>query len=181
MGRVTLEAHREGNTLVLSVQDDGRGLDYAAIAEKGRRLGLLGRRRGRARAAHGLIFRSGFSTRDEANAISGRGVGMDVVAQEVRRLRGTIELTVAARPGTRLTLRLPARLALEQAMIARAAGQAFAIPITLIEHAQAFEPGDVVGSEGSSRPNHVRVRDNRVPLIVAREVLGFPADRTGVS
>ena len=173
VGRVTLEARREGNTLVLSVQDDGRGLDYAAIAEKGRRLGLLGpdEAAGPERLS-ALIFRSGFSTRDEANAISGRGVGMDVVAQEVRRLRGTTELTSQPGMGTRLTIRLPARLALEQAIIARAAGQTFAIPITLIEHAQAFEPGDV---EGMGSDATVRVRDRRVPLIVAREALGFSA------
>jgi chemotaxis protein histidine kinase CheA len=172
-GRVTLEARREGNTLVLAVQDDGRGLDFAAIAEKGRRLGLL-----RPDEAAGpeqlgtLIFRAGFSTRDQANAIAGRGVGMDVVAQEVRRLRGTIELTSQPGRGTRITLRLPARLALEQAMITRVAGQAFAIPVTLIEHAQPFEPGDV---EGTGSQATVRIRDRRVPLIVAREVLGFPA------
>jgi chemotaxis protein histidine kinase CheA len=92
-GRVTLRARREGNTLVLSVQDDGRGLDYAAIAAKGRRLGLVGagEEPGIDRL-NALVFQAGFSTRPEANAISGRGVGMDVVAQEVGLLRGTIAL-----------------------------------------------------------------------------------------
>ncbi len=170
-GRLTLEACREGNTLVISVQDDGRGLNYEAIAEKGRRLGLLGPDDAASpEQLSALIFRSGFSTRAEANAISGRGVGMDVVAQEVRRLRGVTELTSQPGLGTRLTIRLPARLALEQAMIARVAGQAFAIPITLIEHAQAFEPGDVLGTGSLAT---VWVRDHRVPLIVAREALGF--------
>jgi chemosensory pili system protein ChpA (sensor histidine kinase/response regulator) len=97
-------------------------------------------------------------------------VGMDVVAQEVRRLRGTIELTSQPGRGTRITLRLPARLALEQAMIARVAGRAFAIPIGLIEHAQAFEAGDV---DGTGIDATVQVRGRRVPLIVARDVLGF--------
>jgi chemotaxis protein histidine kinase CheA/ActR/RegA family two-component response regulator len=173
VGRVTLEARREGNTLVLSVQDDGRGLDYAAIAEKGRRLGLLGPDDAAGpEQLSALIFRSGFSTRDEANAISGRGVGMDVVAQEVRRLRGTTELKSQPGLGTRLTVRLPARLALEQVMITRVAGQAFALPIALIEHAQAFDRGDV---EGTGSHATVRVRDHRVPLIVARDALGFSA------
>jgi chemotaxis protein histidine kinase CheA/ActR/RegA family two-component response regulator len=173
VGRVTLDARREGNTLVLSVQDDGRGLDYMAIAEKGRRLGLLGPDEAAGpEQLSTLIFRSGFSTREEAGAISGRGVGLDVVAQEVRRLRGTIDLTSQSGVGTRMTLRLPARLALEQAMITRVAGQAFAIPVSLIEHAQPFEPGDVAGTGTRST---VRVRDHRVPLIVAREALGFSA------
>ena len=173
VGRVTLEARREGNTLVLSVQDDGRGLDYAAIAEKGRRLGLIGPDEVAGPEQLGaLIFRSGFSTREEANAISGRGVGMDVVAQEVRRLRATIDLTSQPGAGTRITLRLPARLALEQATITRVAGQAFAIPVALIEHAQTFEPNDV---EGTGSRATVRVRDRQVPLIVARQALGFSA------
>jgi chemotaxis protein histidine kinase CheA len=173
VGRVTLEGRREGNTLVLSVQDDGRGLDYTAIAEKARRLGLLGADEAAGPEQLGaLIFRSGFSTRDEAGAISGRGVGLDVVAQEVRRLRGTIDLTSQAGAGTRMTIRLPARLALEQAMITRVAGQAFAVPVSLIEHAQPFEPGDVVGTGNQAT---VRIRDHQVPLIVARETLGFPA------
>jgi CheY-like chemotaxis protein len=97
---------------------------------------------------------------------------MDVVAQEVRRLRGTIELSSKTGAGTRITLRLPARLALEQAMIARAAGQALAIPISLIEHAQPFEAAD---SEGQPPHATVRVREHRVPLIIAREALGFSA------
>src|SRR5206468_8648372 len=98
LGRVTLEARREGYTLALRVQDDGRGLDYPAIAAKGRRLGLL---------APGedpppdrldaLVFRPGFSTRGQADMLSGRGVGMDVVAQEVGRLHGTVAL--ASQPG----------------------------------------------------------------------------------
>jgi chemotaxis protein histidine kinase CheA/ActR/RegA family two-component response regulator len=170
-GRVTLEARRDGNTLVLSVQDDGRGLDHGAIAEKGRRLGLIGPDEVPSPdQLSALIFRPGFSTRQEANAISGRGVGMDVVAQEVRRLRGTIDLTSQTGVGSRITLRLPARLALEQAMITRIDGQAFAIPIRLIEHAQPFERGDV---EGTGSHASVRVRDRRVPLIVVREALGF--------
>ena len=95
---------------------------------------------------------------------------MDVVAQEVRKLRGTIELSSESGHGTRMTVRLPARLALEQAMITRVAGRAFAIPVSLVEYAQPFEPDDV---EGTGIEATVRVRDRRVPLIVAREVLGF--------
>src|SRR5262249_20845640 len=160
-------------TLVLSVQDDGRGLDYTAIAEKGRRLGLLGpEKTAGPEQLSALIFRPGFSTREEAGAISGRGVGLDVVAQEVRRLRGTIDLSSQPGVGTRMQVRLPARLAVEQAMITRAGGQAFAIPVSLIEHAQPFDPGDVVGAGTEAT---VRIRDHRVPLIVAREALGFSA------
>src|SRR5262249_44717880 len=112
-GRVMLEARREGNTVVIAVVDDGRGLDEGAIAAKARKLGWIGPGEipGRDRLRT-LIFEPGFSTRSTANAISGRGVGMDVVAREIGQLRGTVALDSEPGRGTRLTVRLPARLAL---------------------------------------------------------------------
>jgi chemotaxis protein histidine kinase CheA len=172
-GHVTLEARREGNTMALSVADDGRGLDYAAIEAKGRRLGLLGAHEPAVvDRLNALIFEPGFSTREAANAISGRGVGMDVVAQEVARLQGTIDLTSEPGKGTRLTIRLPVRLALERAMIVRVDGQALALPVGLIDAVRPFVPGDRQGHGASAV---VRVRDQTVRLIDVRDVLGFPA------
>jgi chemotaxis protein histidine kinase CheA/CheY-like chemotaxis protein len=171
-GRVTLEAVRAGNTLVLSVQDDGKGLDYDAIAAKGRRHGLL--EPGEAASIDrlsSLIFQAGFSTRDEATAIAGRGVGMDVVSQEVGRLHGTIGLTSAQGQGVKLSVSLPARLALEKAMLIRIEGQAFALPVALIELAQPFEPADI---EWADTPPRLRIREQWAPVVAARDALGFP-------
>jgi len=170
-GRVTLEAARAGNTLVISVRDDGRGLDYAAIASKGRRLGLIAP--GDAPTVerlNALVFQSGFSTREEANAIAGRGVGMDVVSQEVGRLHGSVSLASRPGEGTRLSLSLPARLALQQAMILRVDGQAFALPVELIDLAQPFDPAEV--DTGGPHPA-VRIRDRWVPMTSSREALGL--------
>jgi chemotaxis protein histidine kinase CheA len=139
-GRVTLEARREGNAVVLAVEDDGRGLDYRAIEAKGRALGLLDAEEApNITRLNALIFQPGFSTRAQANAIAGRGVGMDVVAQEVAKLRGTFELTSRQGHGTRLEVRLPARLALEQAMVLRVAGQLFALPLEVVESVQGAD------------------------------------------
>ncbi|HWE37803.1 MAG TPA: response regulator [Isosphaeraceae bacterium] len=150
-GRVTLEARREGNALVLAVEDDGRGLDYAAIEAKGRRLGLIRPdERPTTERLGALIFESGFSTRAEANAISGRGVGMDIVARDVAALRGTITLTSRPGQGTRLTARLPARLALEQMMVVRVAGQAFALPLESIERVRAVDDEETGAGPGPS-------------------------------
>jgi chemotaxis protein histidine kinase CheA/CheY-like chemotaxis protein len=176
IGRITLEARREGNVLVIAVQDDGRGLNHEAIASKARRLGLLGHdEQPSIDRLNNLIFHPGFSTRDQANAISGRGVGMDVVAREVSLLKGTTELQTTPGRGTRLTIRLPARLALETAMIVRVDGQAFAIPVAQIESAEALEhvcSGDSrTELDHSGRPSFVRHRDRRIPVIVARELL----------
>ena len=139
-GRVTLEARREGNNLLIAVEDDGKGLDDEAIAAKARRLGWLApdEKPGRDRL-QALIFEPGFSTKSLANAIAGRGVGMDVVAREVSQLRGTVDLDSHPGRGTRLTVRLPARLALEPALIVRVGGQPFAVLASQVEQAQPFE------------------------------------------
>jgi chemotaxis protein histidine kinase CheA/ActR/RegA family two-component response regulator len=189
IGRVTLGAHREGNTLVIAVEDDGRGLDEEAIAAKARRLGWLGPDEeagpDRLRA---LIFEPGFSTRSTANAISGRGVGMDVVARQIGQLRGTIDLDSQPGRGTRFTLRLPARLALEPSLIVRVGGQPFAIPASQVEQAQPFEPP--VPSPAAPRdPDRtdpapdppadltVTYHDQTIPLVFGREILGIGRPR----
>jgi chemotaxis protein histidine kinase CheA len=177
-GRITLTARREGNTLVISVQDDGRGLDHEAIAAKARRLGLLApEETPSAERLNRLIFQSGFSTRSQANAISGRGVGMDVVAREVGHLKGTIELWTEPGKGTLLTIQLPARLALETTMIVRVDGQAFALPVAQIEHARPFDRGELEASDprdAPARPGAFLVfQDRRIPVKRAREILGI--------
>ncbi len=184
-GRVTLEARREGNTLVIAVADDGRGLDDLAIAAKARELGWLGPGEAIARdRLRALIFEPGFSTRTTANTISGRGVGMDVVAREIGQLHGAIDLDSEPGRGTRLSVRLPARLALEPALIVRVDGQPFAIPASQVEEARPFEghatdagthrepdpAGPALLPNGSPRNGH---RDHDVPVVFAREILGI--------
>jgi chemotaxis protein histidine kinase CheA len=191
-GRVTLEARREGNTLVIAVDDDGRGLDDDAILNKARRLGWLGpdEKPGRDQL-HAFIFQPGFSTRSQANEISGRGVGMDVVSNEVARLRGTIDLVSRPGRGTRLTLRLPARVALEPALIVRVGNHPIALPAAQVERALAFEPADpspdgvaaVVSSDRARSADVNRVvnyGDQVVPVVFAREMLGLGQPSPGV-
>ncbi|MEW4569351.1 response regulator [Tautonia sp. JC769] len=170
-GRITLEARREGNTVVLEVRDDGRGLNYEAIAEKGRRLGLIGpREHPSVDRLSALIFHSGFSTRDQANAVSGRGVGMDVVAREVEALRGRVELTSQPGQGTRLAIRLPARIALEHMMVVRIRGQAFAVPTSAID---AVQRASAVDSGGRGSGPTARIDHQSLPLIDLGSVMGF--------
>ncbi len=184
-GCVTVEARREGNTLVVVVRDDGKGLDDEAIAHKARQLGWLRPDETPSRERlHAFLFQPGFSTKSQANAISGRGVGMDVVAREVEQLRGTVELASQPGSGTQLTLRLPGRLALESALIVRVGGQPLAIPASHVEHAQQFEPcvsspdasreaGRTNPAPSSSAELSVTYRDQSVPVVFAREMLGI--------
>lgn len=172
VGRVTLEAKREGYTMVLKVHDDGRGLDYGAITAQGRRLGLIDlEEEPTIEQLNALVFRSGLSTRAQATSVSGRGVGMDVVAQEVARLQGTVAIASKRGEGTTLTIRLPARLALEQAMVFRLEGTAFALPLSSIELAQQLLTPEPAAIDGSPM---VRVRNRHVQLLDGRRALGLP-------
>jgi CheY-like chemotaxis protein len=167
------------------VGDDGKGLDDEAIADKARELGWLGPDEKPSRERlHAYLFQPGFSTRSRANAISGRGVGMDVVAREVHRLRGTLDLASQPGRGTQLTVRLPARLALEPVLIVRVAGQPFAVPASQVEHAQPFElpdpssepPHEAVNTDpaaSSIAEPSVTYQDRAIPLVFGREILGI--------
>ena len=184
-GRVTLEARREGNTLVIAVEDDGKGLDSEAIADKARRLGWLAPDETPSpKQLNAFIFQPGFSTRSQANEISGRGVGMDVVAREVGKLRGTVDLTSQPGRGSRVTLRLPSQLALETTLIVRVAGHGFAVPASQIESVQSFEPpvpssgspsenGGLTAASYSSAGPTVLFRDQTIPVVFVSDTLGI--------
>lgn len=170
-GKISLEAIREGNTLAIAVTDDGRGLNHEAIAAKARRLGLLGPDETPTRdRLNNLIFHPGFSTREQASTISGRGVGMDVVAREIGLLKGTIDLQTEQGRGTRLVVRLPARLALETTMIVRVDGQAFAIPVAQIESVSSLE-ADGSGTDRAAGTPSMATRGLKHPVVSAREIL----------
>jgi len=184
-GCITLEARREGNTHVIIVRDDGKGLNDEAIANKARQLGWLGTDETPNRERlHAFLFESGFSTKSHADAISGRGVGMDVVAREVAHLRGTLDLASQPGRGTELMLRLPARLALEPSVIVRVANQPLAIPASQVEYAQPFEhpahcpsapqeAGSINPTPSAAGSLGVTYRDRHIPAVFARDLLGI--------
>ncbi|MFO0956212.1 MAG: response regulator [Isosphaeraceae bacterium] len=168
-GRISIEARREGNAVLVEIQDDGRGLDHARIEAKGRRLGLIAPgEKPDADRLNRLIFHAGLSTRESVNEVAGRGIGMDVVAREVARLNGSIGLQTKAGQGTRFTVRLPARLALEQAVVFRLDGRPFGLPIEAISAAsgEASSPLDlrallgIRGSPARKCPTVLEVRSD---------------------
>lgn len=133
-GRVTFRAASELGGAVLQVSDDGKGLEAEAIVRKARKLGLLGEgERASVERIHQLIFEPGFSTRESANEISGRGVGMDVVARGIEKLRGSIAVESRQGAGTTVTVRLPAQLSVRQTLVVRTAGRLVCIPLERLE------------------------------------------------
>lgn len=179
VGRITLTAYSDAASLSIEVQDDGGGLNDEALETRGRALGLLPA--GEAvsqKQLWKLIFHPGFSTKASVTEIAGRGVGMDVVDSWVRRLRGQIDVESVAGQGTTFRLQIPLRSAVEHAMVVRAGGQLFALPMHAVSrtsdrnlptsetscattNADAIPLGRLLGcgERKTSRGCHISLRD----------------------
>lgn len=132
-GVVTIEARGSASFLVVEVRDDGRGLDYDALRRKGLQRNLLQHDRPASKAELAqLIFHPGFSTRQEASGVAGRGVGMDVVASAIEQLRGWIDIDSTPGKGARLRITVPLQSTIEHAMLFRNGGATFAVPMRFV-------------------------------------------------
>ncbi|HVH13311.1 MAG TPA: ATP-binding protein, partial [Longimicrobium sp.] len=168
---IRLSAAQEGDRVRIEVEDDGRGLDHAGIERRARALGLLAADdEPSPEEVDELLFRPGFSTRTEADEVSGRGVGLDVVRAAVSRLRGQVRVEEGDVGGTRFVLHLPLTVALVPVLFFQAAGETLAIPALDVEATvRAGDPGRVGPAET------VAVGDEAVPLIRLDRVFGWGA------
>jgi chemosensory pili system protein ChpA (sensor histidine kinase/response regulator) len=132
-GTIRIAVRREGSEVVLEVGDDGAGLNRQAILRRGHERGLVPEGATLSDAAiDALILEPGFSTAESVSRLSGRGVGMDVVASEVRQLGGTLDIHSVPGKGVTFTLRLPQTLAVTQAVFVRIGETTFAVPIASV-------------------------------------------------
>ena len=141
LGEIGLDVRQEGNEVVLTLSDDGAGLDLERIRARAESRGLLlpGEHRTEQELAD-LIFVPGFSTAEKVTELAGRGVGMDVVKNEVTALRGRIELGGTSGTGTRFTIRLPLTTAVTQSVLVRLGGRTYALPAAMVEQVQQMRP-----------------------------------------
>ncbi|MFY0446623.1 Hpt domain-containing protein [Xanthomonas codiaei] len=132
-GSIAIRLRREGSEIVLEVADDGAGLDREAIRRRGEQRGLIepGQELSEAELDN-LIFASGFSTSEQVSQLAGRGVGMDVVRNEVRQLGGSVDIHSVRGQGVSFTLRLPQTLAVTQAVFVRIGDTTFAVPVASV-------------------------------------------------
>ena len=133
VGRIELQLRREGAQVVVRLIDDGAGMNLEAIRAKGRALGLISPGPVSDEEAMQLILEPGFSTAGSVTQQAGRGVGMDVVATEIKRLGGALHMQTRAGEGTEFTIRLPFTLAISHALIARAGDELYALPLPTVE------------------------------------------------
>ncbi|MEW6133038.1 MAG: Hpt domain-containing protein [Pseudomonadota bacterium] len=170
LGEVRLIARHEGNEMVLRVSDDGAGLDLKRIHEKAVERGLLdpGVEPGNQQLAQ-MIFVPGFSTADEVTQVAGRGVGMDVVKNEIAGLGGRVEIDTETGKGTTFTIYLPLTLAVTQAVIITANKNEYALPATLVEQVQELKPEQLAAA---LRARAIEWRGNSYPLFYLPHLLG---------
>ncbi|MEO0575150.1 MAG: Hpt domain-containing protein [Pseudomonadota bacterium] len=133
-GQITIRLHREGAEMVIDVADDGRGLDADAIRRKGIERNLIAVDEVISdEAVVELILEPGFSTAEQLTQAAGRGVGMDVVDSEVKRLGGSLNIGSLPGQGTNFNIRLPFTLAITQALVVRSGDEVFALPLPTVE------------------------------------------------
>jgi chemosensory pili system protein ChpA (sensor histidine kinase/response regulator) len=133
-GRITVSLYREGAEVVIVVRDDGAGMNVRAIRDKAVAMGLVDPRHSLTdEEAMQLILEPGFSTAGKVTQAAGRGVGMDVVATEVKKLGGALFIESTPGAGTKFTVRLPFTLAISQALIVRVIDEMYALPLPTVE------------------------------------------------
>ena len=177
MGLLTLSAHQSGNTIAIVVSDDGRGLDAEKIAAKAVSSGLITAAE-RATLSREkvlqLIFEPGFSTAEAVSNISGRGVGLDVVRQNLEKVGGSIAVSSQPGVGTLFTLQIPLTLSIIAGLTVEVAGQRLAIPQGYIE--EIIEASaEALDYARMGETALVTFRGERVPCLLLADVLGLPA------
>lgn len=176
---IVLRAHRDGDHVVVEVEDDGRGIDVARVREVAVRRGVAEPEVVAAMSdeeAIDLIFAPGFSTAAEVTSLSGRGVGMDAVRNAIERLGGRVRIASRSGEGTTVRLILPFTVMMSRVMTVEAGGQVFGIPLeAVIETVRV--PRDRIVPVGAAQA--FVLRDRTAPLIDLGEVLGQPGCPAG--
>lgn len=174
-GTIRLAAYQEGNRVIITLEDDGKGLDPQVIKASAERKGL---------ATEGLsdeeiqqlIFHPGFSTAEKVTNISGRGVGMDAVQSKIANLGGTIELWSRPNKGTRFTIKLPLTLSIIQALMVRVGTETFAIPLDLVERVVIIKEEEVIQTVSQEV---YRFQEDLIPIVRTDQLLGIEGNTVG--
>lgn len=175
---VRLEARQEGDHIVLTVSDDGRGMNAERLRAKALEKGVITEEEANTmdeRQSFQLIFLPGFSTKDVASDVSGRGVGMDVVRTNIRKLNGEIEIISVIGEGTTFVISLPLTLAILPVLVVRLGEQPFAVPLSMVREILPIDIDRV--QEIGGRATMV-VRGDAMPIYPLSRLLGWEAQQT---
>ncbi len=154
-GRITIRLHREGSEMIIDVADDGKGLDVDAIRRKAYELDMLKPdSKVTDEEIMELILTPGFTTAGKVTQSAGRGVGMDVVANEVMKLGGSLRISSVTGQGTNFTVRLPFTLAITQALIVRTGDEVYALPLPSVEGVARIPRAELENLLSQSEPSY---------------------------
>jgi len=175
-GRIKLNSYHEGGHIIIEISDDGRGLPLEKIKNKILQNGLASETELANMTTQQIqqyIFHAGFSTADQVTAVSGRGVGMDVVRSNIEKIGGSIEMHSVEGQGTTFMIKIPLTLAIVSALIVGIDGERFAIPQLDVRELIMITPGGQNKIENINGAPVFRLRERLLPLISLRGLLGF--------
>ena len=163
---ITLSANQHGNEVMITVADDGRGLDYAKILAKAKERGLFAPSdQPEPDKLWPVVFQPGFSTAEVVTNLSGRGVGMDVLNTALTALRGRITISSSAGKGSSVALHIPLSLAFLDCIILRHGPRLFAVAIDTVEEILSPSPDQIVRISATGAAQVLRQRGRTVPII----------------
>ena len=170
VGTIKLNAYQEGNSIVIQIEDNGKGIDPSVIERKARERGLIRNQdiKLSPKEIIAYIFEPGFSTADKVTDISGRGVGMDVVKTNIGRINGIIDVNSEVGKGTQIALKIPLTLAIIQVLMVKVDGEIYALPLASILETFRVSKSSIKYIDGQQILN---VRDRLIPLIKLSDAL----------
>lgn len=175
-GHLTIAASQEGNSIVIRINDDGRGIQVEKIKEKALAKGLISEAE-LATMEHreilNLIFLPGFSTAEKVTDVSGRGVGMDVVRTNIRKINGSVDLESEPGKGSQIIIKLPLTIAIIQALMVEVERSIFAIPLSTVIEAVRISRSEIKTINGREV---LHLRDRVLPLIRLAQEFDIPTD-----
>jgi two-component system chemotaxis sensor kinase CheA len=171
-GTILLSATQESNHVLITIMDDGAGIDTGVVRTKAIDRGLLrGDDQLTDRELVQLVFAQGFSTADAVSDLSGRGVGLDVVLKSIERLNGLVEVETVPGVGTKFIIQLPLTLAIISALLVEVSGRTYAIPLGSVVESIKLRPEEVHRISGHEA---LRIRERIVPLARLAALFGLP-------
>lgn len=176
-GQLTIAASQEGNSIVIRINDDGRGIQVEKIKAKALAKGLISEAELATmehREVLNLIFLPGFSTAEQVTDVSGRGVGMDVVRTNIRKINGSVDLESEPGKGSQIIIKLPLTIAIIQALMVEVERSIFAIPLSTVIEAVRISRSDIKTINGREV---LHLRDRVLPLIRLAQEFDIPTDK----
>ncbi len=180
VGTIALNAFQKGNHVVLEIEDDGKGMDPAVIIAAALRRGLVTEAEAREMSSKeilSLVFQPGFTTREDVTALSGRGVGMDIVKTNISKLGGVVDISSEVGIGTKMTITLPITLAIISVLMLEVAGRTFCMPLASVEEAIVFDDAMIKTFEGREVMTQ---RGATLPIVRLAKLFQLDGYRPGV-